>query len=109
MLELLKKEVLEANLMLPKYNLVTLTWGNVSGFDKEKILMDILYDSDGNDEIVIYISASRQKKRLGKNYSVKANKELLSTFFDSVNNCIYKLIINLLYIFFIICVSCCFC
>lgn len=41
MLELLKKEVLEANLMLPKYNLVTLTWGNVSGFDKEKNLMVI--------------------------------------------------------------------
>ena len=27
--------------MLPKYNLVTLTWGNVSGFDKEKNLMVI--------------------------------------------------------------------
>ena len=46
---------------------------------KEKILMDILYDSDGNDEVVIYISASRQKKRLGKNNSIMANKEMLST------------------------------
>ena len=36
MLEQLKKEVLEANLLLPKYNLVTFTWGNVSGIDREK-------------------------------------------------------------------------
>jgi len=34
MLEKLKKEVFEANLMLPKYNLVTFTWGNVSGIDR---------------------------------------------------------------------------
>lgn len=30
MLEDLKRQVLEANLALPKHNLVTLTWGNVS-------------------------------------------------------------------------------
>ncbi|MTE28505.1 L-ribulose-5-phosphate 4-epimerase, partial [Winogradskyella sp. ZXX205] len=30
MLEKLKQEVLEANLMLPQHNLVTFTWGNVS-------------------------------------------------------------------------------
>ena len=39
MLEQLKKEVFEANLLLPKYNLVTFTWGNVSGVDREKDLM----------------------------------------------------------------------
>lgn len=33
MLEELKKRVCEANLLLPKYNLITLTWGNVSGID----------------------------------------------------------------------------
>lgn len=41
MLEQLKKEVFEANLLLPKYNLVTFTWGNVSGVDREKNLMVI--------------------------------------------------------------------
>ena len=41
MLEALKKEVLEANLQLPKHNLVTLTWGNVSGIDREKGLVVI--------------------------------------------------------------------
>lgn len=35
MLENLKQEVLKANLMLPKYGLVTFTWGNVSGIDRE--------------------------------------------------------------------------
>jgi L-ribulose-5-phosphate 4-epimerase len=36
MLEELKKSVLQANLNLVKYNLVTLTWGNVSGIDRSK-------------------------------------------------------------------------
>ncbi|MCH5200417.1 MAG: L-ribulose-5-phosphate 4-epimerase [Oscillospiraceae bacterium] len=35
MLEKLKQEVLEANLMLPAHGLVTFTWGNVSGIDRE--------------------------------------------------------------------------
>ena len=35
MLEELKKQVYEANMLLPKYNLVTFTWGNVSGIDSE--------------------------------------------------------------------------
>lgn len=41
MLEDLKQEVLKANLALPKHNLVTFTWGNVSGIDREKGLMVI--------------------------------------------------------------------
>ena len=41
MLEELKKEVLEANLLLPKYGLVTFTWGNVSGIDRETGLVVI--------------------------------------------------------------------
>ena len=41
MLEKLKQEVLEANLLLPKYNLVTFTWGNVSGIDRESGLVVI--------------------------------------------------------------------
>ncbi len=41
MLEELKKIVCEANLALPKYGLVTFTWGNVSGVDREQGLMVI--------------------------------------------------------------------
>lgn len=40
-LERLKQEVLEANLDLPKYGLVTFTWGNVSGIDRERGLVVI--------------------------------------------------------------------
>lgn len=41
MLEQLKKEVYEANLLLPKYQLITFTWGNVSGIDRERGLIVI--------------------------------------------------------------------
>ena len=41
MLEELKKQVCEANLLLPKYGMVTFTWGNVSGIDREQGLMVI--------------------------------------------------------------------
>lgn len=35
MLEQLKRQVYEANMLLPHYHLVTFTWGNVSGIDRE--------------------------------------------------------------------------
>lgn len=41
MLEQLKKEVCEANLLLPEYGLVTFTWGNVSAIDRESGLVVI--------------------------------------------------------------------
>lgn len=41
MLEQLKQQVLEANLLLPKYQLVTFTWGNASAIDREKGLVVI--------------------------------------------------------------------
>ncbi len=41
MLESLKQQVLEANLLLPKHNLITFTWGNVSGIDRETGLVVI--------------------------------------------------------------------
>lgn len=41
MLEELKQAVYEANMLLPKYNLVTFTWGNASGIDREKGLFVI--------------------------------------------------------------------
>lgn len=41
MLEQLKKKVFEANMLLPKYKLITFTWGNVSGIDREQGLVVI--------------------------------------------------------------------
>ena len=58
MLEELKREVLKANLMLPKYGLVTFTWGNVSAVDREKNLVVIKpsgveYDAMTADDMVV--------------------------------------------------------
>lgn len=41
MLEALKKKVYEANMELPRHGLVTFTWGNVSGIDRESGLFVI--------------------------------------------------------------------
>ena len=41
MLEELKKQVYEANMELPRRGLITYTWGNVSGIDREKGLFVI--------------------------------------------------------------------
>jgi L-ribulose-5-phosphate 4-epimerase len=41
MLEELKEQVFQANVLLPRHGLVTFTWGNVSGIDREQGLMVI--------------------------------------------------------------------
>lgn len=58
MLESLKKQVLEANLLLPKYGLITFTWGNVSGIDRASGLVvikpsGVQYDGMTADDMVI--------------------------------------------------------
>ncbi len=58
MLEQLKEEVLQANLELPKYGLVTFTWGNVSAIDREKGVIVIKpsgveYDVMTADDMVV--------------------------------------------------------
>lgn len=58
MLEELKKEVLKANLELPKRGLITYTWGNVSGIDREKNLIVIKpsgveYDNMKIEDLVV--------------------------------------------------------
>ena len=58
MLEELKQEVCEANLVLARSGLVTLTWGNVSGVDREQGLVVIKpsgveYDSMRADQMVV--------------------------------------------------------
>lgn len=58
MLEELKQKVLEANLLLPKHGLITFTWGNVSGIDREKGIIAIKpsgveYDHMKAEDIVL--------------------------------------------------------
>lgn len=58
MLEKLKQTVLDANLLLPAYGLITFTWGNVSGIDREKGIIAIKpsgvsYDDMKMEDIVL--------------------------------------------------------
>ncbi|OOF58600.1 L-ribulose-5-phosphate 4-epimerase [Rodentibacter myodis] len=58
MLEALKEKVLKANLALPKHNLVTFTWGNVSEIDRTSNLVVIKpsgveYDVMTADDMVV--------------------------------------------------------
>ena len=46
---------------------------------QESQLYAILHDSDGNDEVVIYVTSEKAVKRLGKHLTVHANTELLNT------------------------------
>ena len=57
-MESLKREVFEANLLLPKHGLVTFTWGNVSGIDREEGLVVIKpsgveYEKLAPDDMVV--------------------------------------------------------
>ena len=47
MLEKLKEEVFRANLDLVRHGLVIMTWGNVSGIDRESGLMVIKRSEPG--------------------------------------------------------------
>lgn len=63
MLEELKKQVWQANLALPKYGLVTFTWGNVSAVDREsgKIVIKpsgVEYESLRPEDMVVVDLAS---------------------------------------------------
>ncbi len=58
MLERLKQEVFEANLQLPRYGLIKLTWGNVSGLDDDRKYFVIkpsglAYDKMKPDDMVV--------------------------------------------------------
>lgn len=58
MLEKLKEKVWEANLALPKYGLITFTWGNVSGIDRDTSLVVIKpsgvdYESMTEEDMVV--------------------------------------------------------
>ena len=58
MLEQLKHQVLEANLLLPKHGLVTFTWGNVSGIDRQRGLVvikpsGVSYDGMSAEDMVV--------------------------------------------------------
>lgn len=58
MLKELKEQVYEANMLLPKHNLVTFTWGNVSGIDRSSGMIVIKpsgvdYDKLSPEDMVV--------------------------------------------------------
>ena len=87
MLEQLKQDVLRANLMLPKYKLVTFTWGNVSGIDREKGLVVIKpsgveYDEmTAEDMVVVDLeTGERVEGRLNPSSDTPTHLELYKAF-----------------------------
>lgn len=64
MLESLKEQVLAANLLLPEHGLVTFTWGNVSGIDRESGLVvikpsGVAYEGmTANDMVVVDLNCN---------------------------------------------------
>jgi L-ribulose-5-phosphate 4-epimerase len=86
MLEELKEKVLNANLALVRYNLVTLTWGNVSGIDREKGLMVIKpsgvdYEKMKSDDMVIIdLKGNRIEGKLNPSSDTPTHIELYKAF-----------------------------
>lgn len=87
MLEVLKKQVYDANMELPRRSLVTYTWGNVSGIDREKGLMVIKpsgveYDELTPDDLVVVDLATGQtvEGNLNPSSDTKTHLELYRAF-----------------------------
>jgi len=86
MLEELKQAVLKANLELPKYGLVTFTWGNVSGIDRDKGLVVIKpsgveYDAmQAEDMVVVDLTGKIVEGKLKPSSDTPTHVELYKAF-----------------------------
>lgn len=88
MLEELKQKVFEANLQLVQYGLVVLTWGNVSGIDREEGLFVIKpsgvpYDKmTAEDMVVMDLNGNKVEGRLNPSSDTPTHLELYKEFKD---------------------------
>ncbi len=86
MLEFLKQAVYEANMELPRRGLVTYTWGNVSGIDRESGLFVIKpsgveYDELRPEElVVIALEGNEVEGKLNPSSDTKTHLELYKAF-----------------------------
>lgn len=86
MLEALKEQVYLANMELPKRGLVTYTWGNVSGIDREKGLFVIKpsgvdYDAlRPGDMVVMDLQGNRVEGELNPSSDTKTHLVLYNAF-----------------------------
>ena len=82
MLEELKQKVYEANMDLPRYGLVTFTWGNVSAIDRESGLFVIKpsgveYDKlRPEDMVVMDLNGNRVEGRYNPSSDTATHLEL---------------------------------
>lgn len=88
MLKELKKQVYEANMLLPKHNLVVFTWGNVSGIDRKKGLFVIKpsgvpYEKlKLEDMIVVDLDGNKVEGTLNPSSDTATHAELYRKFKD---------------------------
>lgn len=88
MLEALKRQVYEANMLLPRYQLVTFTWGNVSGIDRESGLFVIKpsgvpYDRlSPDDMVVVRLNGDKVEGKLNPSTDTPTHAELYRRFPD---------------------------
>ena len=86
MLQELKRQVYEANMLLPKYGLVTFTWGNVSAIDRESGLFVIKpsgveYESmKPEDMVVMDLNGKRVEGKLRPSSDTPTHLELYKAF-----------------------------
>lgn len=86
MLEELKQKVYEANMLLPKYGLVTFTWGNVSEIDREQGLFVIKpsgvdYDRlKPEDMVVMDLEGNQVEGTMNPSSDTKTHLELYRRF-----------------------------
>lgn len=86
MLEELKIKVYEANMELPKRNLVTYTWGNVSAIDREKGLFVIkpsgveYEDLNPSDLVVMDLDGNQVEGDMNPSSDTKTHLELYKAF-----------------------------
>ncbi len=88
MLEKLKREVYEANMLLPEYGLVTFTWGNVSGIDREKGLFAIkpsgvpYGDLRPDDMVIVDLDGNKVEGKLNPSSDTATHAVLYKRFTD---------------------------
>lgn len=86
MLEKLKQQVYEANMELPRRGLVTYTWGNVSGIDRESGLFVIKPSGVEYDElrpedlVVLDLEGNKVEGKLNPSSDTKTHIELYKAF-----------------------------
>lgn len=86
MLEQLKEKVLRANLLLPEYDLVKLTWGNVSEIDRESGLVVIkpsgvkYADMTAEDMVVVDLDGNVVDGKLNPSSDTPTHLELYRRF-----------------------------